>query len=87
VELARHQDLEQDPAVWRILAETEVRREHAQLDEFSDESPPALKELKRKIDTIEPALKYLRDNRLIIFAVVGPPGFVGRGRRMPHSIR
>jgi hypothetical protein len=60
------QRLEPDPAVWRTLAETEieVRREHERLDEFSDESSPSLKELKRKIDTIERALKYLRDNGL-----------------------
>lgn len=64
--LRQLQHLEQDPSVWRILAETEieVRREHERLDEFSDESAPTLKELKRKIDAIERALKYLRDNNL-----------------------
>jgi hypothetical protein len=64
--LRKRQNLEQDPAAWRILAETEieVRREHERLDEFSDESSPSLKELKRKIETIERALKYLRENGL-----------------------
>jgi hypothetical protein len=64
--LRRIHDLEPDPNVWRVLAETEieVRREHERQDEFSDPSSPALKELKRKIETVERALKYLRDNGL-----------------------
>ncbi len=64
--LRQRQNLEPDPGVWRILAETEieVRREYERLDEFSDDSAPALKELKRKIEAIERALKYLRDNDL-----------------------
>ncbi|AUI50928.1 alpha/beta hydrolase [Arthrobacter crystallopoietes] len=64
--LRQRQHLEPDTALWRTLAETEieVRREHERLDEFSDEAAPALKELKRKIDAIERALKYLRDNGL-----------------------
>ena len=64
--LRKLHDLEQDPAAWRVLAETEieVRREYERLDEFSDESSPGLKELKRKIETIERALKYLKDNGL-----------------------
>ncbi|TFD38353.1 hypothetical protein E3T37_09855 [Cryobacterium sp. TMT2-10] len=64
--LRKLHDLEQDPAAWRILAETEieVRREYERLDEFSDESSPGLKELKRKIETIERALKHLKDNGL-----------------------
>jgi pimeloyl-ACP methyl ester carboxylesterase len=64
--LRKLQHLEQDPAVWRVLAEAEieVRREYERLDEFSDESSPVLKELKRKITTIERALKCLKDNGL-----------------------
>ncbi|MDF9276244.1 hypothetical protein P4U43_00380 [Arthrobacter sp. EH-1B-1] len=64
--LRQLQHLEPDFGLWRVLVETEieVRREHERLDEFSDESAPALKELKRKIDAIERALKYLRDNGL-----------------------
>ena len=64
--LRQLQGLEPDPTVWRTFAEVEieVRREHERQDEFSDESSPALKELKRKIDTVERALKYLRDNGL-----------------------
>ena len=64
--LRQLQHLDSDPVLWRILVETEieVRREHERLDEFSDESAPALKELKRKIDAIERALQYLRDNGL-----------------------
>ena len=65
--LRQLQGLEQDPAVWRNLVETEieVRREHERLDEFSDESATAIKELKRKIDALERALKYLTDNKLV----------------------
>ncbi len=64
--LRQSQNLEQDPSVWRVLVETEieVRRQYERLDEFSDESSPSLKELKRKIGTIERALKYLRENGL-----------------------
>lgn len=64
--LRQRQHLEPDPALWKILVETEmeVRREHERLDEFSDESAPALKELARKIGALERALKYLRDNGL-----------------------
>ncbi|MDN3495290.1 alpha/beta hydrolase [Planococcus sp. APC 4015] len=64
--LRQQQGLESDPAVWQILteAEIEVRREHERLDEFSDESAPGLKLVKRKITTIERALRYLRENGL-----------------------
>jgi hypothetical protein len=64
--LRQRQHLEQDPAVSRNLVETEiaVRRAHERLDEFSDKSAPSLNELKRKIDAIERALKYLRDKGL-----------------------
>ncbi len=62
--LRNRQGLEQYRAVWDLLVQTEiaVRREHERLDEFSDETSPALKELKRKIVTIERALEYLADN-------------------------
>ena len=55
-----------DPAVWSTLVaiEIEVRREHERLDEFSDESSPGLKELRRKIETVERALKYMRQHGL-----------------------
>ncbi|WP_411699049.1 hypothetical protein [Conyzicola sp.] len=64
--LRQRQHLDPDPDVWKMLAETEieVRREHERLDEFSDASSPALKELKQKIETIERALKYFSDNGL-----------------------
>lgn len=64
--LRQRQELEPDPAVWRVLAEIEmaVRREHERLDEFSDDAAPALKELKRKIEAVERALKYLSANGL-----------------------
>lgn len=64
--LRKTQYLDSDPAIWRTLVETEVgvRREHERLDEFSDESAPRVKELKQKIETIERALKYLRDHGL-----------------------
>ena len=58
------QGLDADPEVWNILTNTEIeiRRQHERLDEFSDPSSPALKELKLKIATIERALKYFADN-------------------------
>ena len=64
--LRKLQHLDQDPTVWRVLAEAEieVRREHERLDEFSDESSAVVKELKRKIATIERALSYLKENDL-----------------------
>jgi pimeloyl-ACP methyl ester carboxylesterase len=64
--LRKRNGFEPDPNVWKVLAETEirVRREHERQDEFSDASSPALRELIRKIDTIEHALKYLSDNGL-----------------------
>lgn len=64
--LRQRHGIDPDPNIWRVLAETEieVRREHERADEFSDESSSALKDLKRKIDTVERALKYLSDNGL-----------------------
>jgi pimeloyl-ACP methyl ester carboxylesterase len=64
--LRKKQDVDQDPIVWKNLVETEieVRRSHERLDEFSDDSSATLKELKRKLDAIERALKYMRDNGL-----------------------
>ncbi|CAQ00493.1 putative membrane protein [Clavibacter sepedonicus] len=62
--LRRRQGLEPDSGIWDLLAQTEiaVRREHERLDEFSDESSSVLKELTRKIVTIERAMKYLSEN-------------------------
>ncbi|MBD8141195.1 alpha/beta hydrolase [Frigoribacterium sp. CFBP 13605] len=59
--LRQRQKLEPDPAVWGILTqiEREVRREYERMDEFSDEASPGIKELKRKIVTVELALRYL----------------------------
>lgn len=64
--LRQRNNLDQDPSFWRILVETEieVRRQYERLDEFSDESAQSLKELKRKIEAIERALEYLRNNGL-----------------------
>ncbi|MGR0319463.1 hypothetical protein [Agromyces sp. ZXT2-3] len=64
--LRKQHRLDPDPAVWRNLAETEieVRRAYERLDEFSDESAPSLKEMKRKIVALERALKYLREQNL-----------------------
>lgn len=60
------QQLDQDPVAWRRLTETEMelRREYERLDEFSDKSSSTLKELKRKITSIERALDYLRKHGL-----------------------
>jgi pimeloyl-ACP methyl ester carboxylesterase len=64
--LRARQDLEPDPSVWSVLTETEieVRREYERVDEFSDESAVTLKELARKITTVERALKYLTEKGL-----------------------
>lgn len=64
--LRKRQNLEPDFALWGILAENEItfRREHERLDEFSDESAQGLKELKKKLETIERAMRYLSDNGL-----------------------
>lgn len=59
--LRRKQLLEQDPATWHGLVETstEVRREQSRLVAFSDDSAPTLKQLDRKIKTIENAIDAL----------------------------
>ena len=64
--LRQLQGMEPDESVWRILVdiETSVRRQYERLDEFSDPASIALKELKHKIDTVERALKYLKDHDL-----------------------
>jgi pimeloyl-ACP methyl ester carboxylesterase len=60
------QSLEQDPAVWRSLVETEmeIRRQYERLDEFSDDSAHSIKELRRKIEAVERALEYMSENGL-----------------------
>jgi len=60
--LRKRHGLDSDPAVWRNLVDMEMqlRREHERLDEFSDDSAPSIKELKRKVDAVERALTHLR---------------------------
>jgi hypothetical protein len=64
--LRQHQKLEPDYTLWGILVVNEIafRREYERLDEFSDESAPVLKELKKKLETIDRAMKYLSENGL-----------------------
>jgi len=64
--LRQKQNLEPDADFWKFLTtmEIEVRREHERQDEFSDPASPSLKELKKKIETTERALKYLSENGL-----------------------
>lgn len=64
--LRKAHGLEPDPAVWRNLVETEieVRRGYERLDEFSDESATSLRETKRKIDALERAISFLREQGL-----------------------
>lgn len=59
-------DLEQDPAVWHLFVETErqVRRAHERLDEYSDPKSPALVELRKKIQILERALEFMREQGL-----------------------
>ena len=54
--------VDSDPGVWRTLVETEieVRRQHERLDEFSDENSPTLKDLKRKLETLQRAIGHLQ---------------------------
>ncbi|MBC9926447.1 MULTISPECIES: hypothetical protein [unclassified Leucobacter] len=56
-------DPAQDRAVWAnfVEIETSLRRKHERLDEFSDESAPALKELVEKLGSIERALSFMRE--------------------------
>lgn len=60
------QGLEPDLDTWKILTEIEIemRRQKERLDEFSDESASALHDIKRMIDAVERALKFLRDSGL-----------------------
>lgn len=62
--LRQRQALDQDHSAWQNFSETEtqVRREYERLDEFSDGSSASLKDLKKKIVTLERALAYLREN-------------------------
>lgn len=64
--LRQRQNLEPDYTLWSILVANEIafRRECERLDEFSDESAQGLKELKKKLETIERAMKYLSENGL-----------------------
>ena len=64
--LRQRQKLERDYTLWSILTSNEitVRREYERLDEFSDESSQVLKELKKKLETIGRAMKYLSENGL-----------------------
>ncbi|WP_144831131.1 lipase family protein [Microbacterium sp. BH-3-3-3] len=64
--LRKKQGLKPDPDVWAVLTEIErqVRRDHERLDELSDSDAPSLKDLRRKIETVERALTYLRENDL-----------------------
>lgn len=64
--LRQRQKLEPDHTLWSILSANEItfRREYERLDEFSDESAQSLKELKKKILTIERAMDFLSDSGL-----------------------
>lgn len=64
--LRKRQNLEPDYTLWRILSANEIafRREYERLDEFSDDSALGLKELKKKLETLERAMKYLSENGL-----------------------
>nr|WP_254281380.1 lipase family protein [Frigoribacterium sp. VKM Ac-2836] len=64
--LRKRQGLEPDLEMWGVFTqvEREVRRRHERMDEFSDQSSPGIQDLKRKIVTVELALKYLSKNGL-----------------------
>lgn len=72
------QSLDQDPTIWSDLAQAEMklRREKERLDEFSDDQAPTLVELRRKIEAVERALKYMTDHGLepgVVAADVADP--------------
>jgi hypothetical protein len=50
--------------IGQVETESEVRRTHQRLDEFSDDTAASLKELRRKIGTIERGPKCPNDNDL-----------------------
>ncbi len=85
----RDQGLEQDPAIWRALVETEVevRREHERLDEFSDPKAPAVMELARKTAAIERALEYLRTNGMSPVPALEEPEARGTRWSLPGAVR
>lgn len=62
--LRQRQGLDQDPTIWSTLVETgiAVRRDLARLESISDESAASIKELRRKLVTIDRALGYLVKN-------------------------
>lgn len=61
--LRQKENLEPEFTLWRILAANEMafRRDYERLDEFSDESAHGLKELKKKLETIERTMSYLSE--------------------------
>lgn len=60
------QGLEQDPELWNELQEAKVDllRTLTRLEAISDESAPSLKQLKRKLETIDNAVKFLKQRKL-----------------------
>jgi hypothetical protein len=77
--LREKRGFDQDPGVWHLLVETErqVRRQYERLDEYSDPKSPVLADLRRKTQTVERALEFLRENGL-------EPGLT---RTTPDSVR
>lgn len=59
--LRKAQKLDRDPGVWSnlVATEIEVRRQLERLDEFSDPDSPTIKNLERKLTTLERALTAL----------------------------
>lgn len=64
--LRHRQGLDQDPETWHGLVQVgiELRRERARRAAVSDDSSPTLKELSRKLEAVDRALKYLHTHRL-----------------------
>jgi pimeloyl-ACP methyl ester carboxylesterase len=64
--LRRKQNLEQDPQIWAAFTELEmeIAKELTRLQAVSDSSAPTLKELHRKLDTIQRALRYMQKEKL-----------------------
>ncbi len=59
--LRKKQELAQDPATWLGISDTgiQLRREQSQLGAISDRSADTLKELEKKLKTVDRALAYL----------------------------
>lgn len=64
--LRQQHKIDNDPAVWQLLTEIEIKvsREHERLDEISDKKAASVAALAKKRTLVGRALKYMSDNGL-----------------------